>query len=235
MNASRHFFYWVLPTAYVLALVVLYFAGGPVVRSVLVPEFNRELGLVESTQHLLILAVIWLCWRGFRQAQDGWERAGFVLALALATLQFLEEINYGQHYLMALQGVSRDEFTSTWSLHNRDGVSSRLKSLADLLITAWFVLLPMLAGRRAPAWLRYLAPPRLIIVTVLCALLVSKLAHLLNDADLLQDHRLGKSISEFREIFVYYIGLLYVHELVYRRRWPGWKGEHGTPLPETRA
>ena len=60
------------------------------------------------------------------------------------------------------------------------------------------------------------------LLTVLSMVLVSKLAHTLNDSDLLPMHANRSSMSEFREIFVYYIGLLYVYELVYHRRWPGW-------------
>jgi hypothetical protein len=235
MNTTRHFFYWILPTGFVLALVMLYFTGGPVARSVLAPGFNRELGVLESTQHLLILAVLLVVWRGFRNARDAWERLGFGLVFALGSFQLLEEINYGQHYLMALQGIPRDGFARAWSLHNQGGNSSRIKTFSDIVMAVYFVVLPLVANRRFPAWLRYLAPPRLMVATILCMVLVSKLAHRLNDAQVLADHQLGNSISEFREIFVYYIGLLYVYELVYRRHWPGWKGERADPPRNPRS
>lgn len=228
---TRHFFYWMLPTAVILAYVLMYFSGIPVLQSIIAPAFNRELGLLESTQHLLLVAVIAMAVLGLRRAEVLMERLGYGLATALAVFQLLEELNYGYHYLHAL-GIITDSGGVRWNLHNR-GVSTPMKNAGDLVLLVYFFLLPLLVRPGWPGWVRFLAPPRLLIVTILCSVAVSKLGHSLNDRADLSNHVLESGISEFREAFIYYIVLLYVRDLVVNRRWPGWRGERGSPFRAT--
>lgn len=217
---QRHFYYWILPTFYLVTLGSLLFTGVPLMRTIISPEMNREFGLLESTQHLLILAVIWMAIHGLRHAEKPLERFGFSLAAILATVQLLEEINYGQHYLALFELVPAQDESAPVNLHNIEGVSSRLKRVGDAVILLYFFLFPLLARQSWPAWLRYLAPPRLIAASVFCSVLVSKFLHYLSDNTPHLDV-LVTGISEFREAFTYYFVCIYVWELARNRRWPG--------------
>jgi hypothetical protein len=227
MNIQRHLFFWLIPSLYVLTMIILFFYGNDFWRMVLVPDFNRELGLLESSQHVVIIAVIILSILGYRRSATHIEKSIFAFAALFGTLLLLEEINYGQHYLGAVQGIRKSELGDAWSFHNKGDNSSRIKSLSDVILLLYFVILPLLPTRRLPMWLSYFQPPRLIVVTVLCSVLLSKIAHYLSDSNAVSGVTLGSSVSEFRELFVYYIGLLYVHELVHHRRWRSWFNSAG--------
>ncbi|MGH8560952.1 MAG: hypothetical protein ACRES4_03220 [Nevskiales bacterium] len=232
-HLTRHFFYWALPTAVILAYVLMYFSGMPILQSLIAPAFNRELGLLETTQHLLLVAVIVMAARGLRGAEVPMERLGYGLATALALFQLLEELNYGYHYLHAL-GLVTDSGGIRWNVHNR-GVSTPMKNAGDLVLLFYFFLLPLIVRPGWPAWLRFLVPPRLLAVTVLCSVAVSKFGHHLNDNAELSNHVLENGVSEFREAFIYYVVLVHVRELVVNRRWPGWNGERGSPFRDQAA
>ncbi|HXG29920.1 MAG TPA: hypothetical protein VNJ47_13855 [Nevskiales bacterium] len=235
MNAKlkRHFFYWVLPTSVILTYVLMYFSGTPVLQSIIAPAFNRELGLLESTQHLLLVAVIVMAALGLRRAEVPIERLGYGLATGLAVFQLLEELNYGYHYLNAL-GLVTETGGVRWNIHNR-GISTPMKTAGDLVLFFYFFLLPLCVRPDGPAWLRFLSPPRLLALTVLCSVAVSKFAHQLNEHAELSNHVLESGVSEFRETFIYYVVLIYIRELVTNRRWPGWKGERGSPFKDQSA
>jgi len=49
--------------------------------------------------------------------------------------------------------------------------------------------------------------------------LLSKLAHALKDAGLGQDGTISRNLSEFRELLIYYVFMVYLLSLVFRRRY----------------
>jgi hypothetical protein len=226
-----HFWYWILPGIFVLALILAFFSGNPVLASIIAPAYSREFGLLESTQHLLLLVAAGIAFKGLRQAATGSERLGFGFLMFAFTLLFLEEINYGEFYWRALNGLPPipEGRGNQFNLHNQISTSP-IKSTANLVLLLFFVILPLAVRERAPAWLRYVTPPRILILTVLVSVLLSQLAHTLDEYSGDVTHALGSNIAEFRETFIYYIGLMYAYTLVWRRRWPGWRGERGDLL-----
>lgn len=223
---SDHFVYWILPSLVILGMILAFFSGIPLLRQVIAPDFSREFGLLESAQHVVLLVTVLFAIHGYRQSGTGTERLGFgVLILAFAFL-LLEEINYGMHYwnFMTGQPLMPDARGLEFNLHNKISTSP-IKSTANLVLLVGFVILPLAVRDRAPGWLRYVTPPRLLIATILCSVFLSQLAHYLDDISGDASHALGNNIAEFRETFIYYIGLMYVYTLVRRRRWPGWRDE----------
>lgn len=226
----RHFFYWILPTGVILCLIAMYFSGITLLQEIVFPTYNRELGLNENMQAMLICGVLFVAIQGYRHADHSLPRLGFALVLIGGIFQLLEELNYGMHFLNAID-PERFGRTLPWgNVHNQPGVSTGIKKLSDLVLALYFFIFPLAVRSGAPAWLRYVAPSRLIVLTVLAMVATSKFAHFLNDSGVLGDHHMSRSMSEFREPYVYYVGLLYIWELTYRRRWPGWKGERGSPF-----
>jgi hypothetical protein len=230
-----HFWYWLLPGVFVLALILAFFSGHPLLASIIAPAYSREFGLLESTQHLLLLAAVVLAIQGLRRSTTGSERLGFGFLAGAFALLFLEEINYGEFYWRALNGLPPipEGRGNQFNLHNQISTSP-IKSTANLVLLLFFVILPLAVRERAPAWLRYVTPPRILILTILVSVLLSQLAHHLDELSGDVKHTLGSNVAEFRETFIYYIGLMYVYTLVWRRRWPGWMGERGDPLSAPR-
>ncbi len=230
VSMRRHLYFWVLPSLAILAMILAYHSGVPILREIIAPSFSREFGLLENLQVVILLAAVWVAVKGYRRASCVSERLGYGL-LALAYAVFcLEEINYGEYFWRVATGqplqMARGE---QFNLHNKISTGP-IKNAGDLILLFGFVILPLLVSEKSRAWLRFITPPRLIILAVLCSLVLSKLAHYINDLDESGQHVLRKNTAEFREAYTYYIGLLYVWELVYVRRWPGWRGERGSPF-----
>lgn len=223
----EHIYYWMLPSAVVLAMILMFFSGNPVFKAIVAPSLGREFGLLENLQALVLLVAIGFCVRGLLHARVPVERAGFMVLMFVLGFLLLEEINYGEHYWKLLTGQSLEPVGrgNEFNLHNKISTSP-LKSAANLVLLVVFVLMPLLVRPTAPAWLHYLTPPKLLVITVFCSVALSQFAHHLDDIGGDVDHVLGNNIAEFREVFIYYIGLMYVYTLAYRRRWPGWRGEY---------
>lgn len=224
---KKHFIFWGLPTLYSLLVMGLYFSGSDALVDWVAPRTNtqpwtdygnRELGLLENAQHLVLLISICVLFWFYPRATHFLQRAGTVCGVVVIGFMFFEEIDYGSHYWDWITSASR--FEGEVNFHNTTGHTNRMKQAVDLVMVVWFVFLPILAPVSKSAWLKYFAAPRLIVLTVVAAVVVSKFAHALDDRDLAVRTALSNNISEFRELFTYYIWLLYCWIMV-KRPWPG--------------
>ena len=129
----------------------------------------------------------------------------------------------GQHGSLAA-----DNWTRNW--HNKTGSSgvqnvSYLKLASNIGMLTGFVIAPLLFANSRNPTIRLLSPSKWMITTVILIVLLSLLAHRLEDAGyaVIGDRpgNLYKNISEFRELNMYYLLLLYtaiLHERVIARR-----------------
>lgn len=224
MSPRDHLVYWFVPTAVTMVLVLMFFSGNPVLAAWVAPPISRELGLLENLQAATLLVAIGFALTGWRRAASATERLVFAALAAVLTLLVLEEINYGEHFWKFVSGqslVPRGRGQEL-NLHNKISTSP-IKTAANVVLLLGFVILPLAVSQHAPAWLRYITPRRALITTVLASVAVSRMAHALDEISGDPGHALGNNIAEFREAFIYYIGLLYVADLALRRRWPGWR------------
>ena len=95
-----------------------------------------------------------------------------------------------------------------------------MKRVVDVASVIWFFLVPLTTTRVRNPRVRYFLPDRWYAATVVCAWLLSELAHFLNDSGLNPDGNIRSNISEFREVNTYYLPLLYLWDLVFLRTWP---------------
>ena len=208
--------YGALPLAVGLLFVALYFSGVELLQAIASPASEREFGLIENTQNLVLLAAVVLCWRaGMRETERGWRLFLRLAALACFVL-FMEEIDWGDHYWSVLTGSERPA-GEHFNLHNQGDINRWLKRVVDLGFAVFFVILPLRA-RKLPVRLRPLLPDLHSGLTLATSLLVSQIAHGLDDAGWSNNGSLHNNISEFRETFTYWVCLLYLWELAKRRR-----------------
>jgi hypothetical protein len=232
MPRRVHFEYWILPSLVVGLLIAAYFSGVPQLASIVSPPANRELGLLENLQNVVLIAVMVVACRGLARAPSTVPKLWFVFIFLVTAFLFLEEINYGQHYWNALHGIDQMGLKKALSIHNVGKNSDRFKRAGDAVLVLFFVVLPLAGSKRGPATFRYFVPQRAIITTVVATLVLSQVAHLLNEKAVVKGS-LGKSISEFRELFTYYLGFLYVREVALRRQWPVAAPAVQAPFPGT--
>ena len=215
-DKRRLLHYGALPLAFGLAYTALYFSGVGPLQSIASPRHNREFGLLENTQNLLLIMALVTCWRSARaETCTAWRRLWRVGVVACFVL-VMEEIDWGDHYWSALTGSVRPK-GEYFNLHNQGNTTDTLKKAVDLGFTLFFALLPLLL-RFVPARLRGLVPSPYSVLTLLAGVLVSTLAHELEDRGLPNNGSLKGNISEFRELFTYTVGALYLLEISSRRR-----------------
>ena len=215
-DKRRLLLYGALPLTMGLGFIALYFSGIGFLQSLASPASEREFGLIENTQNLILLSATVLCWRAACRESGSNGRWLWRLATLACFVLFMEEIDWGDHYWSVLTGAERPagEYNN---LHNQGDINRWLKKLVDVGFVVFFVLLP-LAKKRLPERLRPFIPNLHSALTLLGGLLTSELAHGLEDAGWANNGSLHNNISEFRETFTYWVGLLYLWEIARRRR-----------------
>ena len=208
-------------------LVFMYFSGIPWMQSFAAPEINREFGALETLEHLIILALVVVTIRGVYLKTLKWERIAFAVASAASLLLFLEELDYGLHFVEYLSGEKYEE--GPRNLHNyilRPYGLDFDKVMAPVVycvLGLGFCILPLLilAGKLTHPWARYLTPEPHSMGTIIAMVAVAQVAFFLDKIDMHSNQALRINISEFGELFVHYIFFMYFFELVYKRKTPG--------------
>jgi len=210
--------YVLVPATVTIALMACYFSGVPALQSLVSPAYNREFGLLESLQHLILLGLIVILVRGLRNRTSRLEQRVLWIALAGTILMFLEEVDYGLHLVDVMHG-RRPDYEQVRNLHNLQS-TKRLKQLSDVLMVLYFAVLPLLAPRLRQPWLRHLAPDRICIITLIIGGVLTNTGTLIQDTTM-QVGSISKNISEFTELNHYYLVAAYFYELTMRRPPPG--------------
>ena len=209
-------------------LIAAYFSGTPWLRAIISPSINREYGLLENLQLLMLLIIIACAAFGIVIKRTRTEKTIMAVILAASLFMFLEEFDYGLHYYRLLTGnpLVDSETEKFINVHNIGEASPKFKLVGDLTLIVLFIVFPLFFSRSRNRLLRYLTPDRFFILTVILMFVISRIAHVLEDGGVGGAGSLHGSISEFRELLTYYVFALYFFELVFRRNYreePPWK------------
>ena len=256
MDWKKVFIYLIVPLAITSVLATMYFSPSLTAQRLVSPKLPplsadswRELGLLENAQNVCLLVMAFASIVGAIRSRESLQRAGFVLLMLFCVFVFLEEIDYGTHWYhyatadarfewfkplpswdqASIEQMSKDR--SRVDLHNHGNMTKLFKVFSDTLIAVLFVVLPIVGPWIRNRWVRYLAPERYAILTVLAMVTMSKIIHLagklekkaIRDALLnwtLPNWEMGSisyNLSEFREFFVYYLFMLYLLSVVFTR------------------
>jgi hypothetical protein len=225
----------VLPGVMSLLLIALYFSGNDYLQQWVAPKIDnmplfsaREFGALEILQNILLLGIVFYAARCLVAAGDWWVKLAALFLVMVSVFTFLEEIDYGIHVVEYFTGeygsLDPEGWNRNW--HNKtgaDGVQNvgMVKLVAKIGLLSGFVLAPLLLFSSRNRTIRMLLPSRWTIATVVLIALLSVLAHYLDDAGYSvicgEPGNLHKNISEFRELNMYYLMLVYVavlHERV---------------------
>ena len=231
VTEHRAWAHLILPAAVSLLMMGLYFSGSEILQQIVAPTVEglapfswREFGALEMLQNVLLVCIIVLLLRSMVLAGFSWPGMLFAVLTLLFLFVFLEEIDYGMHFIEYLKGTSNLPPPQEWNrnLHNRstvDGVQygSYLKSAATGTLVVVFIISPFLLHNSRSRIIRQFTPSRWAALTVVLMVVLSRVAHLLDDTGLSHINgspgNLEYNISEFRELNIYYIFLLYFAEL----------------------
>ncbi len=222
---QRHFYYWLGPTLVTGALITMYFSGVPWMQGVVAPRgLGRELGAPENIQLLIILGMIVVSIQGIRRKRWKWERAAFAGAVLTSLFMLLEEMDYGVHFMNAIDVALPWEKTEFRNIHNVGEGTDIFKNINATAIVLLFLVLPLLTWKMKQPWVRYVTPERYAIGTLICMTLTIQIALYLAYHTELPQKGLEGNISEFQEIFLYYIWFLHLFEIVHKRIAPPLRG-----------
>ena len=223
-NFKTHFIYWILPSIVTLSCILIFYLNLFGLSEIIAPEHNREFGIVENIQLLLLLMIFFLAVKGARIHKVKIEKYAYIVVAAATAFIFLEEIDYGLHYYDILTGRNKDNLaaikvfdTKVRNLHNnQNDVLDIMKLASYALIVIFFVLLPLLPDKLKQKYpiLGYVCPSRYIVITAFCLLVWNQLALYLYKNFDYSNASLNANVSEFEEIMTYYIIFLYIREMV---------------------
>ena len=228
-NFKTHFIYWILPSVVTLSCILIFYLNFFGLSEIIAPEQNREFGIVENIQLLLLLMIFFLAVKGARTHKVKIEKYAYIFVAAATAFIFLEEIDYGLHYYDLLAGNSSNParievfHTKVRNLHNNENnVLNIMKLISYAVIIIFFVLLPLLPDKLKNKYplLGYLSPSRYVVITAFCLLILNQLALYLYKNFDYSNASLNANVSEFEEIMTYYIIFLYVREMV-KKNLPG--------------
>ena len=221
MSFKKHFIYWILPSGFTLACTLIYFYNLFGLEDFIAPKINREFGLIENVQLLLLILIFLRAIKGIRTREAKIEKYGFLLVAIVTAFMFLEEIDYGLHYYDYLTGKPQVTQVVIFdqkvrNIHNNGPILNLFKLTSYGVIIIFFVIFPLMPSKfkEKHAVLNFLSPSRLIISTAVCLLVLNQIALYLYHKYNSLSRSLTANVSEFEETMTYYIILLYISEMV---------------------
>jgi hypothetical protein len=214
----------IIPCAINLLLVGMYFSGIPLLAHIIVPDMpevaqRREFGLMENLQNIYLLAMAVMGAWAIRIKPIAWEKAVAALYTIFAAFVFLEEIDYGLHWIEYLNGTPPGEFIPVegrnW--HNEGDRTSIMKDLVTVSCILLFVIAPFAFRNSNNRLIRYLLPAKQYAAGFLGIVLISRLAHYLRDLDLGADG-IKQNVGEFRELGMYYLYMIWSYTIIFKRK-----------------
>ena len=224
-------FIFLIPCCINLLLVGMYFSGIPILQHIVVPDMpfvkqQREFGLLENLQNLYLIAMALMGAWAIKIKPHLLEKAAAFLYMIFAAFVFLEEIDWGLHWIELLSDVPKaaalPNDARNW--HNVGERTSIMKDLVTLSCVLLFVIAPFALKNRTQPLIRYLLPVRQYAAAFLGIVLVSRLAHYLSDMGLGSDG-IRQNIGEFRELGMYYLYMVWSYTVIFRRNY------NDTPQP----
>lgn len=214
--------YGAFPAVVSLALIGAYFSGVPALQQVVSPNFDlpnpdaaREFGLLENLQNVYLLLIVAIAALAAKR-RVGLGRLFFV-GIALSTaFVFLEEIDYGLHYYEIMTGASSYDPEQVRNIHNIGDTNRYIKRVADILLVLCFGLLPLVLRKNANPLVRSVLPSPYCLLTLLVMLAMRSLAHGLQDLGVGNPGSIEKNLSEFRELNIYYLAVIYMLDIARR-------------------
>jgi len=212
--------------------MIFYFSGNPSLVELVCPKENPEWGLIENIQLSFILGIVVVSVYASFKKPFLLPKIGFGLIALFAIFIFLEEIDYGKHWMQYMYGTKKSliyDATGVTNFHNQGNNAKLFKRLVYGLMMIIFFIAPFFKKKIKNEYISYLIPESKIISTLILVVFADFVPRFLVHFNIFEDAGFGNNIGEFSEVIFYYIFLLYVIQLIWEKKWPGGK----TQLNET--
>jgi len=220
LRTNLHLRYWVMPVLVLVLFMSMYFSGLKWAQEIICPKVDWELGIVENVQILILLMITIISIMGVFKKRLWIEKSAFILLAVFSLFVFLEEIDYGNHFLKYFNGQENTIFsdlTGKLNFHNEGNNAKLFKRTIYPLMGLLFIVAPLIAVRIKNKFVRYLIPGRWFVITAGITILSYLVPRFLVDFHILKDGGFGVNIGEFSEMMIYYIFFLYLYEIIFEK------------------
>jgi hypothetical protein len=202
-----------------MKLIFANYSGISFLQEIISPKLNREFGLLEHLQLLVILFIVIISFRKIRGVNHVLDKLFFTGIGLFGVLIFLEEIDYGQHYLSLFVPV--DNASEPLNIHNQGNNNFIIRQTSYVIFVILFILLPLLKPKlKKIIFLEYFAANRWIVITFIIYLIAGFVARGLPKIGFVVNESLRGNHQEFEELVAYYLFLLLMQEIIDRDKPP---------------
>jgi hypothetical protein len=218
INNSIHFAYWQFPLLFGLFLVLMNYSGISFLTELVSPDVNREFGLLEHLQLLLIAASFVYVLKSIRLKEFWFEKLSYVLLALFFLLLFLEEIDYGIHYYEFFVKGVREDKSVIRNFHNQGDNNYYLRQASYVVMVLLFVVMPFFKSKIKNNLVNHFAASHYIIYSFLVYLFIGQVSRWLPKLGMPVNESLRGNHQEFEELILYYIILLFVYEVAVSKK-----------------
>ena len=221
MKANLHFRYWILPLLVLTPLLIMYFSGVHWAQELVCPSVNREFGIVENIQLLILLLIIIYSVIAVKKKKYIIEKIAFIFLTIISIFIFLEEIDYGLHYVKYFTGQTHSLFLSLSgrsNVHNIGNTATKMKHVIYPFMGLLFVVAPLIKGKIKSKFFQYIIPHKGIILTAFLTILAHFVPKFLVNWNIFDDGGFGINLVEFSETMIYYVFFVYLYELIFEKK-----------------
>lgn len=215
---SNRFAYWVLPLVVGAVLVFMNYSGVYVLTQLVSPDINREFGLLEHLQLLLIAISLVYAVKAIPKKEFWLEKLGYIMMALFFVFLFLEELDYGLHYIEYFSNKPPTESAEIRNFHNQGDNNYYLRQASYVIMVLLFVVLPLIGGKIKNTFTKYFCANRYLVSTFAVYLFVGQLSRWLPRLGMPNNQSLWGNHQEFEELILYYIILLYVYEIAIQKK-----------------
>jgi hypothetical protein len=177
-------------------------------QEIVAPATNREFGLLENSQNVLLLLASIFSFRLFRLPGTVLIKLIYLLVFIASVFTFLEEIDYGHHFWAYYK--TGEQSAVNYNVHNIGNTNNQLRFAFYLLVACFVLVMPFLP--RLPTEIRRFSAPKKMILTVFVLFVVAGLAAFLKQqVGIGYEKSLKGNVSEFEEFCLYYLLFVYVY------------------------
>jgi hypothetical protein len=212
MNRWQHLYYWLLPLLAGWLFTAMYFSGVSWMQEIIAPASNREFGLLENLGAVLIVCSFFVVLKISMLPMKPVFKVFGVLTCLVTVVMFLEEIDYGLHFIEWMKGIPHGEGLQIRNFHNRGNNTNNLKTVAYVTLLSMFMVMPYVDRLKRHRLGKVLVPSKMILFTVLATALVALLHEALDPYGLPSNGSLDSNQSEFEEVVIYYTFFVYFRE-----------------------
>ncbi len=220
LSANKHFYYWILPLISTGILVILNHSGVELLQTFVAPIINREFGMLEHLQAIVILVIVVIAFSGLQKRRHWIENLGYLMLGILFIIAFLEELDYGLHYYEYFAGVAPEQKVVERNLHNYNNNEYlyEVRQGIIMVMILVFIILPLAKDKIKIKFIQHFCGDKMLIATFAVYVVIGQMARLFPKLGLPINPSLDGNHQEFEELVSYYMMLLFVYELTVIKR-----------------